>query len=59
MRDGAELTEGKVSFELASLAQDERTGWTGRIETTRLAGEVSGEPIVWDRPLALTFDLHE
>jgi hypothetical protein len=59
MRDGAELTDGKVTFELASLSQDERSGWTGRIESTHLAGEVAGERVEWDRPLALTFDLHE
>jgi hypothetical protein len=59
MREGAELTEGKVTFELASLSQDERSGWTGRIESTHLAGEVAGERVEWDRPLALSFDLHE
>jgi hypothetical protein len=59
MRDGAELTDGKVNFELDSLSQDERSGWTGRLETTRLAGEVGGERIEWDRPLAVSFELHD
>jgi hypothetical protein len=59
MRDGAELTDGKVTFELASLSQDDRSGWTGRLETTRLAGEVGGERVEWDRPLALTFELRQ
>jgi hypothetical protein len=59
MREETELTDGKVTFELASLSQDERSGWAGRIETTRLAGEVAGERVEWDRPLALSFDLHE
>ncbi|MGE5194772.1 MAG: hypothetical protein ACM3U2_19955 [Deltaproteobacteria bacterium] len=58
MRDGAVLTDGKLGFELASLSQADRWRWKGRIETTRLAGQVGGEPIEWDRPLALTFDLH-
>src|SRR5262249_43828361 len=28
MREGGELTDGTLRFELKSLAQDERTGWT-------------------------------
>lgn len=57
-REGAELTEGKVSLKVSNRLREGSSQWTGRVGTTKLAALVGGEPVSWDEPLNLTFDAH-
>ena len=58
MREGAALTEGKVSLAVASQVQEGRTGWKCRVDTTRLVAQIGQETVAWDQPLNLRIDLH-
>ncbi|HEV2970020.1 MAG TPA: hypothetical protein VGY55_08520 [Pirellulales bacterium] len=58
LREGASLTEGKVVVHAASRSRDGRTGWSGRVETPRLAARLGGEEIAWNEPLEFRFNAH-
>ncbi len=65
VREGMQLTEGEVAFQLTSLEQNGKGVWQGRLETTRLAARSRGAGIAqgptptWDEPLLVTFRAHE
>ncbi|HEY2251036.1 MAG TPA: hypothetical protein VGH74_08240 [Planctomycetaceae bacterium] len=59
IREGTNLTEGRISFEAGSRRTDQRLAWTGSVETSRIAASVAGEQVAWDEPLKFKFALHQ
>jgi len=59
MREGTNLTEGRISFEAGSSRTEQGLVWKGSVETSRIAATVAGEPVAWDQPLKFKFALHQ
>lgn len=59
-REGIDLSEGKITFDVTNKLHKGRSLWTGGIETKRLAAQIGKESVAWDEPLRFTFALaHE
>ncbi|MBI3862497.1 MAG: hypothetical protein HY290_11440, partial [Planctomycetia bacterium] len=58
LREGAELKEGRVRFEIASRTEQSAPRWNGRLETSRIAALFGGEEVAWDQPLDVSFAAH-
>jgi hypothetical protein len=58
LREGIELTEGRVSFEAGSRLADARLVWEGSVATSRVAARVAGGQVAWDEPLKFNFAIH-
>ncbi|MGQ0634706.1 MAG: hypothetical protein ACT4QC_08850 [Planctomycetaceae bacterium] len=59
LRDDVRLTEGKALVLLATTTSDVGPVWSGRLATSKLAAAVGGEPMVWDQPIQLAFDVRQ
>lgn len=55
VKPGTELTSGRLTVKASSASGPTGPTWTGSISTTRLEGKRAGKPLVWDKPLAVTF----
>jgi translocation and assembly module TamB len=55
VKPGTELTSGRLTVKAASAAGPTGPTWAGSVSTTRLEGKRDGKSLVWDKPLAVTF----
>ena len=57
IRDEATLTAGKVRLTATSRIENGEPRWQAHLESSKLAAEVGGETVVWDKPIQLTADI--
>lgn len=55
VKPGTELSSGRLAVKAASAAGPTGPTWAGSVSTTRLEGKRDGKSLVWDKPLAVTF----
>ncbi len=55
IREGTEITSGKVQLAVASSRQDGEPVWSGEIAASHLGALADGKSLVWENPLAVTF----
>jgi hypothetical protein len=55
IREGTELKEGRIRFDVASRNEPESPRWTGQLTTSRIAAQIGGQEVAWDQPLNLEF----
>ncbi len=55
VRDGTQLSEGKLDLRLTSRADARGIVWDGRVDTSALKAERGGKPIHWEQPLTVEF----
>ncbi|MBS0262502.1 MAG: hypothetical protein JSS02_11175 [Planctomycetes bacterium] len=55
LREGTELKEGRVEFDLATHTQAGIPRWDGQLRTSRIAGRLAGTELAWDQPLSVGF----
>jgi hypothetical protein len=54
LREGTEITAGKITLELASRNDGKRRYWDGALQSTQLVAQQNGREIAWDQPIALS-----
>lgn len=59
IREGTEVTAGRVDLVLASRQQPEGMTWNGTIDIGQLGARADGRAFTWDNPLAIEFATHE
>lgn len=55
LKEGTELTEGRLEVELTSTADAGGTVWAGKVNTSALKGTRAGKPVAWEQPLHVEF----
>lgn len=58
LREGMQLTEGRVNLDFSGKRDNDRRHWKGRVETTRLAATIGAESFSWEQPIQFSCDLH-
>lgn len=59
IREGMEIKDGKLYIDLVSIAKTDDREWSGGIKTDALTATYEGKPIVWEKPVDLTFSAHK
>jgi hypothetical protein len=59
IRQGAEITAGRVDLLVASRQQPEGMTWTGNVNIGKLTARADGRALAWNNPLAVQFAMHE
>lgn len=54
IREGTDITAGKVTLQLISQIQGKRRRWDGELKTSQLVATQGGREIVWDEPITVT-----
>ncbi len=57
VREGTELKEGRIRFDVASRNEPGSPRWTGQLETSRIAAVIGGQEVAWDQPLSVQFSV--
>ncbi len=55
IREGTEITSGKVQLAITSGHEDGESVWSGQISASHLGANADGRTLVWENPLALDF----
>ena len=59
IREGTQISSGKIQVSLASRGEDGQRHWDGKIETTNLTAVDNGRQITWEQPLRVTLAAHQ
>jgi translocation and assembly module TamB len=59
IREGTEITSGKIALAATAEQKPEGMTWTGHINADQLHGKADGQSIAWNKPLAVQFAAHE
>ena len=55
IREGTEITSGKVQLAITSGHEDGESVWSGQIAASHLGATSDGRALVWENPLAIDF----
>lgn len=53
IREGTEITSGKIHLAVASRKSAGGTSWNGQLDASHLGAKADGRTLVWENPLAL------
>ncbi|MFO0868864.1 MAG: hypothetical protein U0935_07910 [Pirellulales bacterium] len=53
IREGTEITSGKLLVELTSGRDDSRRNWQGRVSSSQLTAVTNGRSVTWEQPIQL------
>jgi len=59
IKEGTEITSGKVRLAVASKLQNGEPAWTGEIGASHLGANANGKALVWENPLDVNFAAHK
>lgn len=59
IREGTEITAGRIDLLIASRQQPEGMTWTGDVNIGQLGARADGRALTWNNPLAIQFSTHE
>lgn len=57
VREGTELKQGRIRFDVASQDEPGSPRWTGQLATSRIAAVIGGQEVSWDQPLSVQFSV--
>ncbi|MCH7636284.1 MAG: Rieske 2Fe-2S domain-containing protein, partial [Proteobacteria bacterium] len=55
IREGTEITSGKLRLAVSGRNQKGKSIWSGRIDASHLGAQADGRTLVWENPLAIEF----
>lgn len=59
LREGTEITAGRLTWELSSHRDQQQPLWQGKLETSNLVGQTGQRRWTWQKPMYVNFAAHQ